>query len=455
MNRLWVRLSIAFVFVALISAAAVAWLASTSADTQFRQFLARRDTLEQSGLLDQLAAFYQHTGSWNGVNEVLANFTSPGAGRGQGQGRGRPALLLADVNSHVVYDERGTRVGDVLSDQERTSTLPITLDGNIVGYLWLDASGRGALSPTDQSYLDQLRNTLMVAALIASGLGIAIGLLISRTLAAPLSTLAGAAHAFAAHQWDRRVKVNGTQEIAEVSHAFNDMADSLQQAEVLRRNLIADVAHELRTPLTVLQGNLRAILDGVYPLEKSEIATVYDETRLLNRLVDDLRELALAEAGQLKLNLSAIDLRPLIDSTAASFALAADEQQIAFKVSAANDLPLVQADADRFAQVLRNLIGNALQHTTIGGQITISTKTNSATIEVSVTDTGEGIAAEDLPHVFDRFYRSDKSRARRSGGSGLGLAIAKALIETMGGQIGLDSKVGQGSRFWFTLPRAA
>lgn len=457
MNRLWVRLSIAFVFVALISAAAVALLASTSADTQFRQFLARRDTLEQSGLLDQLAMFYQRANSWNGVNAVLvlANFSSPGAGRGQGQGRGRPAVLLADANGQVVYDESSTRLGDTLSAQERSSALPITVNDQLVGYLLLNTAGRGALSATDQSFLDQLQNTLIVAALIASGLGLVVGLLIARTLASPLSKLANAAHDFAAHQWDRRVKVGGTQEMAEVSRAFNNMADSLQQAETQRRNLIADVAHELRTPLTVLQGNLRAILDGVYPLEKTEIATVYDETRLLNRLVDDLRELALAEAGQLKLNLSSIDLRPLIDSTVASFALAAEEQQITLETSITNELLLARADADRVAQVLRNLIGNALQHTGRGGRIIISAKSNSTGIEVSVTDTGEGIAAEDLPHIFDRFYRGDKSRARHSGGSGLGLAIAKALIESMGGQIGVEGKLGQGSRFWFTLLRVA
>ncbi|MBP7687452.1 MAG: HAMP domain-containing protein, partial [Thermoflexales bacterium] len=374
-----------------------------------------------------------------------------GSGAGSG-GRGRPPLLLADANGLVIYDERNERVGTSFSAAELATTLPITTNNQIAGYLLLGAQGRGTLTPNEQNFLDQLRGTLIVAAVIAAGLGIAIGLLMSRTLAAPLSKLSGAARAFAAHQWDQRVVVNGTQEMADVATAFNDMADSLQQAEVLRRNLMADVAHELRTPLTVIQGNLRAILDGVYPLEREEIATLYDETRLLQRLVDDLRELALAEAKQLKLNTLPIDLRPLIESTTGNFGAAAEAQQITLSARLPADLPLVQADADRVGQVIRNLVGNALRHTSANGSILIEVTPEVERVRVRVIDSGEGIPLEDLPHVFDRFYRGDRSRARSSGGSGLGLAITKSLIEAMGGAIGVESQSGAGSTFWFTLP---
>jgi two-component system OmpR family sensor kinase/two-component system sensor histidine kinase BaeS len=216
---------------------------------------------------------------------------------------------------------------------------------------------------------------------------------------------------------------------------------------------MADIAHELRTPLTVLQGNLSAMLDGVYPLERAEIATLYDETRLLNRLVDDLRELALAEAGQLQLNLQATDVAAIIESTVASFAVAAEMQGVRLDIDAKN-LPRANADPDRLAQVLRNLISNALRHTPNDGVVTVAGQTEQSKICVSVTDTGEGIAPADLAHVFDRFYRGDKSRARASGGTGLGLAIAKTQIEAMGGQIGVTSEPGRGARFWFTLPRS-
>ncbi len=456
MNRLWVRLTLAFVFVALFSATTVAIFANVSADNQFRQYLARRDVLAQSGVIDELAAWYQQTGNWRGVDAILSRFSpnGPGRGAGQGQGRGRPPVLFADADGAILYDERNQRVGTLLTADERSNALPITVNGAAVGYLLLGAQGRGTLSSNDQTFLDQLRSALNVAALIAAGLGIVAGLLIGRTLAAPLAHLAQAARAFAAHQWDQRVTVKGTQEVVAVTHAFNDMADSLQQSEMLRRNLMADVAHELRTPLTVLQGNLRAILDGVYPLEREEIATLYDETRLLQRLADDLRELALAEAQQLKLNIQPIDLGTIIQSTVASFDAPAEAQNILIEVKVLDCWPKVRADADRVAQVLRNLIGNALRHTLSGGRLTIEPVAAVDTVCVSVRDTGEGIAPEDLPHVFDRFYRGDKSRARSSGGSGLGLAIAKSLIEAQGGSIGVESTLGQGSCFWFTLPLA-
>ncbi len=447
MNRLWVRLSIAFVFVAVISALAVAVLATSVASNQFQQYVARRDALSQSGLLESLSAYYAATGNWNGVEQVFAQYG------GRGQGRGRPPLLLAEASGTIIYDERNQRVGAALSNSEHSSALPVDLNGVTVGYLLLGAQGRGTLATSEQDFLDQLQHTLLIAALVAAGLGIAIGLVISRTVSRPLAQLARAAHAFAAHNWDHRVQVRGTEEVAEVSFAFNDMADSLQQSETLRRNLMADVAHELRTPLTVLQGNLRAMLDGVYPLERSEIATLYDESRLLNRLVDDLRELALAEAGQLKLNLQPIDLTALIRSTVINFQPVAEERGLTLNAQVDQAIK-VQADPDRVAQVLRNLVANALWHTPQPGQITIETQQIDRGWRMSISDTGEGIAPDDLPHVFDRFYRSDKSRARHRGGSGLGLAIAKSLVEAMGGQIGVESELGHGSRFWFTLPRA-
>jgi len=215
---------------------------------------------------------------------------------------------------------------------------------------------------------------------------------------------------------------------------------------------MADVAHELRTPLTVLQGNLRAMLDEVYPLDRAEIATLYDETRLLSRLVDDLRELALADTGQLQLNVQTVEIGETSRAVVASFSAVADAQNVRLTIEG-DERVRVRADPDRLAQILRNLLANALRYTPNGGSITVSAQTLSEdTLRVSVADTGEGIAAEDLPHVFDRFYRGDKSHRRSSGSTGLGLAIAKAWVEAMGGTIGVESGRRRGSRFWFTLP---
>ncbi len=308
------------------------------------------------------------------------------------------------------------------------------------------------LQNSAQEFLAQLRGTLVIAGLIAGALSIVLGIVLSRTLSAPLANLAQAAHRFAARDWNQRVPVRGAQEVAEVATAFNRMADDLQRQETTRRNMIADIAHELRTPLAVMQGNLHAMLDEVYPLDRSEIATLYDETRLLARLVDDLRELALADAGQLPLNIAIIDLRDVLQSAAANFSIAADAQNVHVQVSSLQSLPPVRADSDRVAQVLRNLLANALRHTPEGGTITLDAQPQEKFVRVTVHDTGEGIAPQDVPHVFERFYRADKSRTRTTGGTGLGLAIAKAWVDAMGGEIGVESTRGAGSVFWFTLP---
>ena len=226
MNRLWVRLTFAFVAVTLIGVAAVALLTDWSAGNEFRQYLARQDSLAQSGVLDDLATFYQQNGNWNGVAGMLANSSVP-QGRGRGQGRGGPPVLLADTTGRIVYDNTGTRVGSVLSQDERSNALPVAANGNTVGYFVFGPQTRGALGTPEQNFLDQLRGSLVIAALLAGAIGIILGLLISRTIAAPLANLAQAARAFAARDWDRRVQVGGAEEIAEVAREFNEMANDV------------------------------------------------------------------------------------------------------------------------------------------------------------------------------------------------------------------------------------
>jgi two-component system OmpR family sensor kinase/two-component system sensor histidine kinase BaeS len=233
--------------------------------------------------------------------------------------------------------------------------------------------------------------------------------------------------------------------------------------------MVADIAHELRTPLTVIQGNLHAILDEVYPLEKSEIQTILDETLLLGRLVDDLRDLALAEAGHLHLQPHMLNVADLAVQSIAAFQGIAAEKGIRLSTTIPANLPAIWADPERTGQVLRNLLANALRYTPNGGIVTLHVAPgtslpdtecrdvgvqSAAFIMVAVEDTGPGIAAVDLPHVFERFWRADSSRSRMQGGSGLGLAISRQLVQAQGGQIGVTSRVGRGSRFWFTVPIA-
>ncbi len=448
MNRLWVRLALAFVLVTISGVGIFGLLANWSASQAFSTYIARQEAFLSSGDLDVLAAYYATHQSWEGVGAAVPG---PG-GPGRGAGRNRPTLLIADVAGTVVFDEANARVGTPLSTDERARTISVIVDGATVGYVVFEtpAGTTTTFTPTQQAFLNQLQLALAVAGLIALAIGIGLGIVISRSLAAPLARTAAAAHAFADREWAQRAPVTGADEIADVARAFNTMADSLQTAETARRNLMADIAHELRTPLTVMQGNLRALLDGVYPLEAAEIANLYDETRLLSRLVDDLRELALADAGRLSLQNREVDLGGLLERAGAQFAAAADAQGV--RLDVCTTPARVRGDPDRIAQALRNLIGNALRHTPVDGTISLRAEQVAGDVRVTVADTGEGIPPEALDQVFERFYRADRSRARASGGSGLGLAITKAWVEAMGGRVGVESAVGRGSRFWFELP---
>jgi signal transduction histidine kinase len=287
-------------------------------------------------------------------------------------------------------------------------------------------------------------------------ISILVGVLLSRNLSAPLSKLADAARAIGARHLTQRVEIHGSQEIQEVSLAFNEMAADLEQAEVLRQNLLTDVAHELRTPLTVIQGNLQAILDEVYQLDQAEIARLYDQTRQLSRLVDDLRELAQAEARQLPLERTDVDLAALANDVTGMYAPIAEAAGIELRTQISEGLPAIWGDRARLTQCLQNLLNNAIRHTAVtpsgpnpeGGVVTLTLNRDAENLELRVADTGSGIDPAQLPHVFDRFYRADPARARETGGTGLGLAITRAIVEVHGGEIFAESEgEGKGSTF--------
>ncbi|MCS7221670.1 MAG: ATP-binding protein [Anaerolineae bacterium] len=463
MRRLWVWLTASFVAVTLIGVTLVAVLAARQADLAFRQYALQAEMGIGEALAAKLAEYYTRAGGWRGI-EQLSTLTEPDEGlMSPGMRRMRrgmhvrePGIIVANANGRIVFDSARQRLGGRLTPVEQRFATPIEVDGQTVGYVFAAMPSRMVvLSPPAMSFLESLRRAIWQAGLIAGALSIALGLILSRALAAPLAHLTAAVRGVAAGDLSQRVPEQGPEEVAELGRAFNQMTEALARAEELRRNLVADVAHELRTPLTVIQGNLRAILDGVYPLEASEIATIYDETRLLSRLVDDLRELAQAEAGQLPLERRPVDMGELIQTAITGFGPVASEHQVTLTAEVAPDLPMVHVDPDRISQVLRNLLSNALRHTPSGGQVTVMAQAGpEGFITLRVQDTGSGIALEDLPHVFERFWRADRSRARRTGGTGLGLAIARHLVEIHGGKIGVESRPGQGATFWFTLPVA-
>lgn len=299
--------------------------------------------------------------------------------------------------------------------------------------------------------------TQSVLVLITTGtaLGIGAGIWMSRRMTAPLESLAAGAVEIGGGDLSYRVTPRGTEEMIGLAEAFNRMAVDLETAEALRQHMLADVAHELRTPLTVLQGNLRAILDDVYPLEKEEIARLYDQTRHLHRLVNDLHELAQAEAGRLPLTLAPVDLAALAADAVEAFGPIAEGQGVTLAIEAGAGPGFVSGDRARLMQILQNLLANALRYTPAGGSVTVTAGRAGASVAIAVCDTGDGIDPAHLPFVFDRFYRADSARNRSEGGAGLGLAVVRALTEAHGGTVDVASAgSGKGSTFTVTIPAA-
>ncbi len=287
---------------------------------------------------------------------------------------------------------------------------------------------------------------------MALALAAGAGIWTARAITRRLGRLYDAVEQIDLRDLSLRVPVEGSDEVAALAKAFNRMVDRLEAEERVRRQLFADVSHELRHPLAVMKGRLEMVQDGVVPLNGELVLHLQDTVIALTRLVGDLRDLSLAEVGRLSLTLAPLDLGQLVADLWENMEPAATDSGIELTAQVAPGLPMVTADADRMRQVLVNLLSNALHYTPPGGRVQVRVWSDQANVMVAVSDTGQGIAPEDLPHIFDRFYRADKARTRSSGGSGLGLAIVRSLVNLHGGHVQAESRRGQGSRFVVTLP---
>ena len=303
------------------------------------------------------------------------------------------------------------------------------------------------------AFREAIGSSMVLATAAAGIVAVIASLILSQRVATPLQRLAIASRRIADGHYAERVEVSGSVELSALANSFNQMAASLEETERRRLALVADVAHELRTPLATVEGYVEGLLDGIVTPTPETFALLHQETGRLRRLVDDLQELSRAEARQLTLNPRPVSAGLLVESAVALLKPQFDEKGLTLVVDVPPDLPMVRADADRTAQVLTNLLSNAWRYTPPGGSVSLSARRQGDMVELTVQDTGIGISANDLPHVFERFYRSDHSRSRAGGGSGIGLTIAKHLVEAQGGSIWAQSAgPGRGSTFTFTLP---
>lgn len=463
-NRLWFRQTLAFAFAVFIAVTAYSMVNLALAIREIQEIRgqdvfnleATFQFTQPGGVIEMLEAYYADRGTWDGIAEtmrIVQSFDQPS-----------PMLQVGyqfhDADGNVLFDSLPEDL-DAWLNQDVDTVFPLVVNGQQQGSLRFVAVNniRGFERTTGVgefavSWLrDWLSEGAIVMILVGAVAGISAGVLMSRSLASPLKRLSEAAQAIGKRNLSRRVEVTGSTEVRQLAMSFNAMAEQLENAETLRSNLVADVAHELRTPLTVLQGNLRAILDDVYPLTKSEVAGLYDQTRVLNRLVNDLHEISQAEANKLPLNLSEFDIGELLHKLEATFGPMAEADGVRLQVHTQAGF-VVRGDYARLSQVMNNLLANALHYTPSDGNITILMLPTPDDIGVQVRDTGHGINTEDLPHVFERFYRADRSRSRNRGGAGLGLAVSKAILEAHGGRIEVHSDgPGTGATFTFWLPR--
>jgi signal transduction histidine kinase len=309
------------------------------------------------------------------------------------------------------------------------------------------------LGTAEQTFLAGTDRGIIISALVAVALAALGAWLLARYLVRPLRDLTAASRALAEGRLEHRVEEAGPEEVAGLAVAFNEMADSLSESEELRRRMVSDVAHELRNPIAALRAQIEGIADGVLAADERQIASLVEDVGTLSRLVDDLQELSIAEAGRLRYERTLTDLRDIVRSEVERAAVVAPDG-LSVAVHQPDRSVRVDADEFRIGQVVRNLLSNALRHTAEGSVIVVVDIADGARARVSVTDTGEGIAADDLTHIWERFYRADTARSKGTGGTGLGLAISRRIIEDHGGSVFADSVEGEGSTIGFDIPLA-
>ncbi len=450
------RLFLSFLLVIVVAVGAVAFFVSRTASGEVERYETRTYDVRIGRLGALLAAYYVEEGGWNGVEGVVQQ-----VGQLYNQ-----RLVLVDEQGLVVADSRGVMtVGQRAEVKPPDTSVTIMAGQARLGTLVVSPQGQGPPPPsgaapapaetTASSLSGSINRYLLWGGLLGVVVAAGATLFLSRRILRPVESLAQAARGLSRGDLTQRVTVRFKDEFGELANAFNAMAQDLERTEQLRRNLVADVAHELRTPLSNVQGHLEAIRDGLLPPDPVTLDSIYEEVLLLARLVEDLQELTLADAGQLTLLRQSADVVEIVRRAVAAAQPPASVKGLTLEATLPDQPAAAEVDPERIGQVLRNLLSNAITHTSAGGRVTVNLNDDGDEMRISVADTGAGIPSEDLPYVFERFYRVDHSRLRATGGAGLGLTIAKRLVEAHGGTIGVESEVGKGSRFIFTLPKKA
>jgi len=414
-------------------------------------------TAEQSSAeqwAQYLAGYYTANGdSWSNAQLFIAGILESQPGRAL---RDETLTLVNPTTNKVIFKVSGSNSPDNNSNaQGYQLQVSIPVAGKTVGVLYLSDRGTQGLFQLQRTIRHSMSAAIVYGTLATAVVALALGLLFARRLTQPLQSMTTAMKKIEDGDLDTRLSISGKDEFAQVASAFNAMIDRLHETEHSRRHLVADVAHELRTPLTIMQGKLELIQQGVEPASPENLLPIQDEIVRLTMLVQDLHQLSLAEVGQLPLHKEPTEMNELLERLVDNFSFEADDAGIHLAFRPLSESPvLANVDSNRITQVFVNLVGNALRYTPPGGSIIVTQQRVGSHVQITVQDTGQGIAAEHLGHIFDRFYRVQEDRSRASGGTGLGLAIAKEFVEAQGGSITVTSEIGAGTTFAVTLPVA-
>jgi signal transduction histidine kinase len=447
-RSLAIKLFLAFLAVNVIGVAAIGIFAMQSTEREFGKYVRYEG---RSGILSQLEDFYNETQSWDGLTAAADEFVHRGMGPSIATLIENGDLTILDQDGLIVFPEDGHFHEDVLTASGGYPPQSIFFAGETIGTLNINPS---ALRETNagKAFLERINQSLLVGTLGAAAVSLLLALLLSRQLTNPVRELTEATLAISAGNLEYQVPIRTKDELGDLARSFNQMSTRLTQARDLRQKMTADIAHELRTPLSVILGHAEAVSDGVLPPSADSFAIIHEQADRLDRIIEDLRVLSRADAGELHLNLLPTSSTKLIETSVHAFTQQANQKQISIEVALQPDLPEIHVDSHRFSQVMGNLLSNAIRYTPNNGKIDVSARRFGEELEISISDDGPGIAVEDLAVIFERFYRGDPSRQRDAGGSGLGLAIARSIVEGHAGRIWAESPAAGGARFILTLP---
>ena len=451
------RLILSFALIVVIAVASFAIIVRVNTAQAVRTFMFRGGTAGVESVVSGLERYYQRRGSWQDIEQNFDSYLESRGGGSFGARWGRnnedrhidQRLRLFNSEGRLLLDTGGSDSGGRASSDILEQAIPLEVENQVVGYLLTER--RLQFTPAhEQALLTRLNRSALAAAIIAGVVALVLALLFAYRLLRPVQDLTQAATHLAEGDLSQRVTVRGGDQLATLGRTFNTMADSLEQAESRRKSLTADIAHELRTPLAVQRAHLEALQDGIYDPTPENLAAIREQNQVLTRLVNDLRTLALADAGELALERTPTDVAALLERVVTRFSPRADAGDVNLDLALEESTLTRSLDPQRIEQILTNLLSNAIRYTPEGGTISIRLSTEGNDALITVGDTGPGIPEEALPHLFDRFYKVDKSRRQHSG-TGLGLSIARKLAQAHGGDLTASNHPEGGAVFTLRL----